>query len=130
MSQKGASFFIIKTYLINQNLFEIYSSNKQLEEIQKVIKRMKNKYQFQTELLINLYNKITIIKNLNENNYLKYVNDENDSFIVAQAIKIKANYLLTFNIKDYKIKILQDEFNINILKPGYFLQYLRNMNLI
>ena len=60
-------------------------------------------------------------------NYLEYVFDEKDSHIIAAAVKSKSKFLLSYNIKDYKIDKIRNNFGIIVSKPGNFLQYLRSL---
>ena len=55
----------------------------------------------------------------------KYVNDPNDRFIVYSAMRAQVDYLITYNVKDYKLAEILTDFNIITHTPGDFLQYLR-----
>ena len=83
----------------------------------KEFRRIKNKLDE-----ITLTQKILSIKK----QYSVYVNDTNDSHIIAGAIKSKSKFLITYNIRHYKIENIKRAFGIITLTPGLFLQYLRN----
>lgn len=58
--------------------------------------------------------------------YGNYVLDANDAHIVAGAISAKAQFLISYNLKDFRIEKIRSELKINVLTPGLFLQYLRS----
>jgi len=58
--------------------------------------------------------------------YKLYVKDINDAHIVAGAAKSQVNYLITYNLKDFKINGIKEKCNIKIMTPGMFLQFLRS----
>ena len=53
--------------------------------------------------------------------------DPNDAHIIAGAVKAKAQFLLTYNLKDYKIDKIKKDFGIIVTTPAKFLQYLRSL---
>ena len=56
-----------------------------------------------------------------------YVNDPEDQPILAGAIKSGANFLATYNIRDFKVNRIHQDFGIIILIPGHILQHLRSL---
>ena len=59
-------------------------------------------------------------------NYNNYVFDQEDSHVVAGAHKSKTKFLLTYNIKHFKIDKINRDFGLIVMTPGRFLQYLRS----
>jgi len=57
-----------------------------------------------------------------------YTNDIKDAHIVAGTKTAKAKFLVTFNIKDYKIEKIQQELGIRVITPGGLMQYLRSID--
>lgn len=57
----------------------------------------------------------------------KYVRDIYDAHIVAGAKEAHVRFLITYNVKDYKMEKIKDDFSIIIITPGQFLQYLRSL---
>ncbi|MBI5358733.1 hypothetical protein HZB69_03880 [Candidatus Amesbacteria bacterium] len=57
--------------------------------------------------------------------YSVYSIDPNDAYIVAGAKQAKVKFLITYNLKHYKIDKIKRELDIIIMTPGMFLQYLR-----
>ena len=55
-----------------------------------------------------------------------HVIEEKDTPIVAAAVAINANYLLSFNTKDFTQQVAE-ACNINILTPGQFIQLSRKV---
>jgi len=58
--------------------------------------------------------------------YEKFVTDINDSHIVAGAHAASVKYLITYNLKHFKLDKIKDKLNIILLTPALFLQYLRS----
>lgn len=63
------------------------------------------------------------IKNIKK--YSVYSTDPNDSHIVAGADQSKSRFLITYNLKHYKIDKIKQDLKIIVMTPGTFLQYLR-----
>jgi predicted nucleic acid-binding protein len=59
--------------------------------------------------------------------YKDYVSDIHDAHIVLGAKEAKTRFLITYNIKDYKIEKIKQDFNILVMTPGQFIQYLRSL---
>jgi predicted nucleic acid-binding protein len=59
--------------------------------------------------------------------FQEYVLDINDAHIVHGAKEAEVRFLITYNLKDFKIERIKEDFNIIILTPGQFLQYLRSL---
>lgn len=57
----------------------------------------------------------------------KYTYDIEDAHIVAGSKAAKVKFLVTFNIKDYKLAKIQQELGIRVITPGALLQYLRSL---
>ena len=122
ISKKGAGYLLInddscKKVISNYSQKEINVVIARLKLSKKEFRRIKNKLDE-----ITLTQKILLIKK----QYSGYVNDTNDSHIIAGAIKSKSKFLITYNIRHYKIENIKRAFGIITLTPGLFLQYLRN----
>lgn len=59
--------------------------------------------------------------------YKNYVSDINDTHIILGAKEAKVNLLITYNLKDYKIEKIKQDFNILVMTPGQFIQFLRSI---
>ena len=123
LSRTGAAY-----HLLNYSTITLIISSTSLTEIKKVISR-RGMEQKQFEQLIQKRLKIVTIKqgvSTLKVKYLSYVLDINDAHIVAGAKAAKVDFLLTYNLKHYKTTKLKDDFNIQVLTPALFLQYLRS----
>lgn len=123
LSEKGVASAIInekdiKFFISNISTIELDRVCKELNIASSKLHIVKNKFS-----QINLKNSIKEIKD----EFGKYVNGENDSHILAGAVVAKARFLITYNIKDYKTDKILDKFNILVVAPGQFLQYLRSL---
>lgn len=79
-------------------------------------------------LLVNQVSIIKISSNINsiKKRYTPYVKDTNDTHIVAGAAQAQTKYLITYNIRHYMQDQIKEDFDILLMTPGAFLQYLRN----
>lgn len=59
--------------------------------------------------------------------FLPYVLDKDDAHIVAGAVAAEANFLITYNLRHYRINKIKSELGVIIHTPGQFLQYLRSL---
>src|SRR3989338_10207618 len=57
--------------------------------------------------------------------YGTYINDVTDSHVVAGAVCSKSQFIVSYNLKDFKIESIKRKFDIIVLTPGTLLQYLR-----
>lgn len=57
--------------------------------------------------------------------YSNFVIDIDDSHVIAGAIYSKSSYLLTYNIKHFKVEKIKEELNIIVTDPGKYLHSLR-----
>jgi len=122
LSRTGAAY-----HLLNYSTITLIISSISLTEIKKVISR-RGMEQKQFEQLIQKRLKIVTIKqsvSALKVKYLSYVLDVNDAHIVAGAKAANVDFLLTYNLKHYKTTKLKADFNIHVLTPALFLQYLR-----
>lgn len=121
ISDRGAAF-----HLLHQNIpdVELFLSNLSEQEIELVITELKLD-QTAFKSLIKFVSKVEVAS-VEVGNCLELVNDRCDAHIVAGANKAEAEFLLSYNLKDYKIEAIKRKFNLIIMTPGKFLQYLRS----
>lgn len=126
LSSTGASNVVIKDYYSQLKLIVSNISSEELIRTADKLGIDKNK------LAKALKDKFKIIKLRQDkekviNKYGNYTYDIQDTHIVAGASEAKSKFLLTFNIKDYKIDEIYQDFGIRVIIPGEFLQYLRSL---
>lgn len=119
ISAKGAAYLII-----HETDLQLIVSNKSIEELEKVSGRLglnKNK-------LKEVIKKLKVVQLRETKDDLKnYTPDPDDVHIIAGAKRAKARYILSYNIKHFRVdKIIQD-LNIVVMTPARFLQYLRSL---
>ena len=125
LSQTGASF-----KLINISKVKKVISIDIAVEIAQVTKRLNIKSDKPNAILRNV--KIANLSLFSQEvlkKYNDYVYDLNDSHVIAGAHLSKSRYLITHNIKHYKVNQIKDDFGIVVARPGNLLQYLRSINL-
>ncbi len=124
ISSSGAAF-----YLLNKRFnFDLYISNHSVNELRIVIKRKglsENDFSKIIKNVVVYENKYSL--EYIKLNFMSYVFDIDDAHIVCSAKEINSDFLVTYNMKDYKIEKIKNEFDIIITKPANFLQYLRSI---
>lgn len=124
MSQSGAAYFLLDTTPLQLNISSL--SKKELET---VVKRLGIESNMLTTLIENNLKVTMLLESLSKikESFKQYVLDENDAHILAGAKAAKADFLITYNVKDFKIDKIKRDFGILTLTPGNFLQYLRSI---
>lgn len=125
LSSKGASWLVIN----HPGKITLCLTEISLEEIIKVVHRL----DISATRLSLLKPRFNITKTTARFSELVvkcngYVNDQNDAKILAGAMFTKSRFLLTYNLKDYKVREIKNELGIIVLTPGSFLQYLRSLS--
>lgn len=124
ISKTGVAYLLVN----NKNIVSIVSSIS-VKELRIVVERLgidkqelQNllKKRFRVVVLKESPKKIKIV-------FGRYVTDENDSHIIAGARSSKAKFLITYNVRHYKVDKIKEDFGVNILTPARFLQYLRSL---
>lgn len=126
ISKLGAAYF-----LINETNCKFLISNISLKELKIVGKRLK----LENKALENLVRKQFYIIQLKtslskiKEEYKNYVMDINDSHIIAGVVKAKAKFLITYNLKHLNVDKIKRDFDVLIMTPARFLQYLRSLGI-
>lgn len=123
LSDMGAAYL-----LLHNTKIETFISSISQEEILAVMKRLDiNKEHFE-KLQKNYLRIIPLLKSKTEisKHFSNYTFDENDAHVVAGAKEASARFLITYNFRDYNIEKIKKDFNIIVISPGQFLQYLRS----
>lgn len=124
LSQTGASHIIL-----NNTFLKAFISNFSYEELNKVVNKLridKNRLEKLVKERLKTV-KIGLDKDKILNKFGDYAYDMEDVHIVAGAKKAKVKFLVTFNTKDFKIKEIQQNLGIRVMRPGQLLQYLRSL---
>jgi len=131
ISTKRAGNFILRKILNNEKQVKIITTTQQIKEIEKVLKspqfvwrqdlKLWQKFKLKTQ-------KVKLNQKLSKQ-ALGFVNDTADCHILTSCLVGKTNFLLTYNLKDYKIKKIKNKFNLKVVNPGYFIQFLRTKEI-
>lgn len=124
MSQSGAAYFLLSTTSL-----QLFVSSLSKKELETVVKRLGIKSNILATLIKNNLKVTMLLESLPQikESFKQYVLDENDAHILAGAKAAKADFLITYNIKDFKINKIKKDLGILTLTPGNFLQYLRSI---
>lgn len=125
LSTTGASYLLLQGKTTNS--FYISSFSKQ--ELKQVCERLDIKKDKLDSLIRKNLQIVKIDKQLRDikNKYGKYVYDINDAHVLAGAVFSKASFIISYNIKDFKIEKIRNDLNIIVFKPSMLLQYLRSL---
>lgn len=122
ISSKGAAHFLIH----NESEVDYYISTASKTELEKVVEELGLSQERLTELFDQKLG-IIPLKEAEINNYGDFVTDIYDAHIIAGATACKAQFLITYNLKHYKMDKIKANLNIRVLTPALFLQYLRSI---
>ncbi|MDO8573184.1 MAG: PIN domain-containing protein [Candidatus Daviesbacteria bacterium] len=126
ISSLGAAYF-----LLNQARgLEFFISNISQKELIGVADRLKIDQAKLEKLFQKRFKKVFIKEKLEEIelNYSEYTIDPDDAHIIAGASKSKASFLISYNIRHFKTDKIKKDFNIAVMTPASFLQYLRSVD--
>lgn len=125
ISQTGAA-----NLLINKTNVKLFVSNISIDEIRKVSLRLRLKNSPVKNLLEKRFSKIIIQESLPriKLKYKKYVKDADDAHIVAGAEKGNVRFLISYNIRDFYVEKIKNDFGVLVMPPALFLQYLRSLD--
>lgn len=118
LSSTGAAYLLVK-----QKPIAKFISNLSIKEIKIVAKRLGINSSATVRVLKQF--KVVLIKK----DYGKdYVTDPFDRHIVSGAVTTRAGFLLTYNLRHFKIDKIKRDYGILVYRPAQFLQYLRSLN--
>ena len=122
LSEKGAAYLLLKS----DNITPIIS-NISRNEIEIVVERL-NIDQSKLKKLLKQLKRINLPLTLDkvEKKFSQYVTVIYDAHIVAGAIEGRVTFLITYNIRHFKIDKIKEDLNIIVMTPGQFIQYLRS----
>lgn len=124
ISQSGAAFL-----LINKTGLKLFISDTSYKELTIVVKKLGlNKESFE-EIVKRRFTITNLKMTLEEvkKKYADYVIDINDAHVVAGAVKSQVKFLISYNLKHFKTDKIKTDFDILLVKPAAFLQYLRSL---
>ena len=125
ISQTGAAY-----YLVHTNKIEKYMSNFSSSEVERsLVTKLSVESEKAKGYLKKHFKQINLKKSFEEirTAYSFYVHDQFDAHIVAGAREAGARCIVTYNMKDYKIELIKRDFEILVITPANFLQYLRSL---
>lgn len=125
LSISGAAYLIISS---NTKDLKFFISNISQRELKIVTRKLGIKKQKLESLIKKRFKTVNLKGSLKElkTKYKHYTTDSNDVHVIAGAVKAKVKFLLTYNQKYFKRDKVKKEFDILILTPASFLQYLRS----
>lgn len=126
LSDKGAAFLLLTTQSISTRFFITQYSTRELaivaERLDIPKKNLTKRIKESLETV-----QIPMSRKRLRKTYGQYVSDAGDAHIVGGAVEVKCRFLLTYNIKHYKAEKIKEKFNILLMTPAMFLQYLRSL---
>lgn len=130
LSSRGAAFLLLhkKDPFFANNTVHFYISNLSVTELERVAVRLHISTSDVDSLIKETFTiiKLPLSSSEIQARYEKYVSDIYDAHIVAGVDSSGADYLITYNMKDFKKEPIQKDFNTILFAPALFLQYLRS----
>lgn len=126
ISSLGAAYF-----LLNQARgLKFFISNISQKELIEVANRLKIDQVKLEKLFQKRFKKVFIKEKLEEIklNYSEHTIDPDDAHIIAGAKESKVGFLIFYNIRHFKTDKIKKDFNIAVMTPASFLQYLRSID--
>lgn len=120
LSSVGAAYLLLE----KENLVRFYTDI-QKNELRIVIDRLN----IAPKILHQTLKKCTLVplKSPHLDLFSKYTLDVYDRHIIAGVVASKAKYLITYNLKHFRIDAIKRDLNITVLSPAQFLQFLRSL---
>ncbi len=124
ISKTGAAYLLLHA----DSVTPIISSLSQ-KEIEIVIERLHLERKDFEKLLKARLKKINISSTHKQiqSTFGKYVLDPYDAHIVMGAVQTKVRFLITYNLRHFKIDKMKQDHEIIVVTPGQFLQYVRSL---
>lgn len=125
ISRKGAAYLLLSS----KNL-EYFISNFSIKELKIVADRLDIDRVSLKNLIKNRFKQVELEETAEKlkNKFNEYVLDVNDAHIVGGAREAGVKFLISYNIKDFKVDKIKQDFDIIITTPANFLQYLRSLS--
>jgi predicted nucleic acid-binding protein len=125
ISTAGAAY----TLLHNTKEVELYISNFSTLELEKVVDRLQLDSEQLQKVISTRFASVKISQTYKktQGQFAHYVRDVDDAHIVAGAKEAKVTFLVSYNIRHFESEKLRQDFQIILLTPGLFLQYLRSL---
>lgn len=125
ISERGAAYL-----LIHKTKLDLSVSNLSIKEMSIVLERLglgKNKLD---NLIRNKFKQVELKETVEriKKQFGDYVLDFNDAHVVGGAQKAQVKFLISYNIKDFKVDKIKRDFDIIVTTPANFLQYLRGLS--
>ncbi|OGD87693.1 hypothetical protein A2936_02125 [Candidatus Uhrbacteria bacterium RIFCSPLOWO2_01_FULL_47_25] len=117
LSSTGAAYLLTR-----QKSAVKYISNLSVKEIHIVARRLA----INSSIVDKLLRRFKLVR-LKKDFGKDYVNDPHDQHVISGAVTAKARFLLTYNLKHFKVEKIKRDFNILVYQPAQFLQYLRSL---
>jgi len=114
LSNIGAAYF-----LLNKTNLSLFVSNLSLVELQRVATRHKINNAQMLAFIKKRFSHVNLTEEFKEieSQFNSYANDPNDIHVIAGAVRANVNFLLTYNLKDYKIDKIKMPDNGLLLEP-------------
>ncbi len=124
ISGMGAAHLLIK-----ESNLHLFISNHSSKELEIVVERLDLDKEALDDLIKRRFDIVQLASSLVKvkEKYRDYVTDVNDAYIVYGAVEAKVKFLVSYNLKHFKSDKIKSDFDILLVTPARFLQYLRSI---
>lgn len=125
ISTSGAAYML----LYNTQEVQLHVSNFSVLELKKVVDRLQLDSEKLQKVISTRLATVTVRQSYKDvqKEFARYVRGVDDAHIVASTKEAKATFLVSYNIRHFESEKLKQDFQIILLTPGLFLQYLRSL---
>jgi predicted nucleic acid-binding protein len=125
ISKSGAAYALLH----NTSQIKLHISNFSILELERVVNRLDIELETLNTVIATRLNsvKVNLPYERVQHEFADYVRDPHDAHIVAGAKEAKAAFLVSYNIRHFVPEKLRQDFQIILLTPSLFLQYLRSL---
>ena len=124
ISSRGGGRFLLQKILPHRSI-KILTSRQQLKEITQVFQRQTFGWKPSSRLWQRFQNRALTLKLPPLSRFYSYLKDPNDAHILAAAVTGQASFLISYNLRDYLADKIKNDFDVLVVRPGYFIQFLR-----
>jgi len=96
-----------------------------MKELEEVVNRLNLDLQKLKNLIKDRFNVIKLGQT--EERIQDYTIDPDDAHILSGSKKAKAKFLISHNIRHFKVDKIAEDLNLVVITPAKFLQYLRSI---
>lgn len=122
LSETGAAHLLLSDKRL---AVELFISTLSRTELDKVCRRL-HISATRLDSMIAEFLQVTDLQNVTVEKFNRMVLDAGDAHIIAGAAASRCRFLISYNLKHYRINAIRTELDIVVMTPANFLQFVRS----